>query len=164
MTLYQMEDQIDLINQLNEILKQDVERLLYMSECLINDREYSLFGLMASYAIEVVNADGNSDELIEFLDSIIEVTNYMETFFNSKLGSSFHVDKKRMEESYNLILTGTKNKEISAQAYLRYSVDETEQATIELTDSYQQIINYAGIDKEKASEMQEHMNCIRLFF
>lgn len=156
-TLYQMEDQIELINQFNEILKQHVGKLLYMSECLINDRENSLFGLMASYAIEVVNADGNNDELIESLDSIIEVTDNVETFFKSKLGGSFYVDKRWMEESYNMLLTGTKNREMSAQAYLRYSADETERATIELTDSYQKILYYAGIDKEKASEMQEHM-------
>ncbi|NLJ96622.1 MAG: hypothetical protein GX321_05670 [Clostridiales bacterium] len=158
MTLYQMEEQIELINQLNGILKQYVGQLLYISECLINDRENSLFGLVASYAIEVVNADGNCDEQMETMDSIIEVTNNIETFFYSKLGCDFYVDKKWMEELYNLLLTGTKNQDMSAQAYLRYSIDEMERATIELTDSFQKILTFADIEEDKASKMQEHMS------
>lgn len=156
-TTYQMEDQIELINQLNEVLKEYAAKLLYMADCLINDSESCLFNLVASYAIEIVNADGNSSELMEVMDNIIEVVNKIEKFYESKLGSDFKVNKKRMEEIYNLLLTGTKSKEISAQIYLKYSVDDTERIIKELNNSYKQILDYSGIEEEKALEMQDHM-------
>lgn len=156
-TLYQMEDQIELINQLNEILKECTSKLLYMADCLINESDSCLFGIMASYALEIVNADGNSSELMESMDCIIEEVNNIEKFFVSKLGSSFVVNKKRLEETYNLLLTGTKNKEMSAQTYLKYSVDEAERVIEELVDSYQQILDYSGIENDKALELKLHM-------
>lgn len=156
-TMYQMEDQIELINQLNEILKEYAATLFYMTDCLINESESCLFSLVASYAIEIVNADGNSAELMEAMDNIIDMINKIKKFSDKNLGSHFKINRKRLEETYNLLLTGTKNKEMSAQTYLKYSVDEAERVIKELDDSYGQIIKYSGIEEEKAREMQEHM-------
>ena len=156
-TLYQLEEQIELIHQQNDILKEYAQKLIFMSECLIDESDTSLFGLLAAYAIEVVNADGNSDELMDILDSIIEEINRTEALFNSRLGSRIAINHKRMKEAYHLINTGTRDKEISAQTYLKYSVEDSEKVITELSDSFQQIINYSGIDKDASGKIQSAM-------
>lgn len=156
-TLYQLEDQIDLINQFNEILKDYGRKLTFMMECLLGESETCLFGLIAAYAIEVVNADGSSDELINIMDSIIDEVNKIEVFFKNKIGSNFNINRKRIEEVYHLLKTGTKDKEMSVQTYLKYSMEEAENVIKELSDSYQQILNYSGLNEEKTQEMQKIM-------
>lgn len=156
-TLYQVEDQIELINQLNEIIKDYVKKLYFMTECLIEESDESLFGLIAAYAIEIVNADGNCNELMDTMDSIIENINDMESFFATRLGRKLHINRKRMEEVYHLVNTGTKDKEMSVQTYLKYSAKEAEKVFSELTDSYKQILDYSEIEEEKSNQMQSIM-------
>ncbi len=156
-TIYQLEEQIELINQINEILKEDVAKLRVMSECLINESDSCIFGLIVEYAIEVVNADGNSGELIDNMDSIIGEINKTEAFFSSRLGRKININRKKMEEAYHLLLTGTKDKEISAQTYLKYSIEDAKEVIAKLQNSYGQIIDYSGIDENQAKQMQQTM-------
>ena len=156
-TLYQLEDQIELINQLNEVLQDYSGKLMTMSEFLINDRETSLFGLMAAYAIEVTNANGNNSELIDHMDSIIEVINKTEGFVKNRLGRSMSIDRKRMEEAYHLLITGTRDKEMSVQTCLKYSVADAQRAVAELGHSYNQILEYSGLDSIKTETLQNIM-------
>ncbi|TAH72791.1 MAG: cyclic nucleotide-binding domain-containing protein [Anaerolineaceae bacterium] len=157
MTVIQMQDQIDLINQLNEILKEYSAKLFTMAEYLINETENSLFGLFATYAIEVVNADGNSSELMDNMDSIIEEINRTEKFFTNRLGKKININRKRMEEAYHLLITGTKDKEMSIQTYLKYSVEDAEKVIRELGGSFNQILDYSGIEIDKAKKMKNTM-------
>lgn len=156
-TLYQLEEQTDLINQLNEILKDYAKKLYIMTEYLFDESEKSLFGLIASFAIEVANADGNCDRLLEILDSIVEEINNVEVFFENRLGRKLNINRKRIEEIYHHIKTGTKDKDISAHAYIKYSMEEAEKVLAELEDSYRQILDYSGIDEEKSNQMQSVM-------
>jgi len=153
-TVYQIEEQADLINQLNEFLKAYTRKLCLMTEYLIDESDKSLFGLIASHAIEIVNADGNCNQLLEILDNIVENINGLEAFFESRLGRKLSINRKRIEEIYRLINTGTKDMEMSVQTYIKYSVEESEKALAELEDSFLQILNYSGIDEEKAKQMQ----------
>lgn len=156
-TIYSLEDQIELINQLNEILKEYAGKLSFMSECLIDNTDVCLFGLIAAYAIEVVNAGGNSNELIDNMDSMLEQINSTKSFFDNRLGKKMNINRKRIEEVYHLLITGTKDKDMSVQTYLKYSVEDAERVIAELKDSYQQIIDYSGIDKDKGQKMQAIM-------
>ena len=156
-TMYQLEDQIELINQLNEILQDYSGKLFVMSECLINDTDTSLFGLMAAYAIEVTNADGNNLDLIDNMDSIIEEINRTEVFFKNRLGREMKINRKRMEEAYHLLITGTKGKEMSVQTYLKYSMEDAQKIIAELGQSYKQILDYSGMDPDIAKKSQDVM-------
>lgn len=153
-TMYHLEDQIELINQLNEILQEYAGKLIAMSECLINDSDTCLFGLVAAYGIEVTNADGNNSELVDHMDNMIGEINKLETFLNDSLERSLNINRKRMEEAYHLLMTGTKDKEMSVQTYLKYSVEDAQRVLKELAHSYKQILEYSGIDREKAEELQ----------
>ena len=63
-----------------------------------------------------------------------------------------------MEEAYHLLITGNKDKKISAQTYLKIFHRRMRKGSYnELKDSYQQILDYSGIDEEKAQEMQRIM-------
>ena len=87
-TMFQMEDQIELISQLNEILKEYVSKLTTMTEYLIDESDTCLFNLVAAYALEVTKADGSSSELMDIMDSVIEKINKIETLFKTGLAEN----------------------------------------------------------------------------
>lgn len=156
-TLYQAEDQIGLINRLNEALKLLAKEYASIAECLMDESDTCLFGLVAAYAIEIVNADGNSSMIMETMDSIIDEINRVETFYEKYLGGGFRADRDRMEKTYHLLLTGTRGREMSAQTYLKYSMEESDRALSELTDSFGKLIGYAEIEEEASLQMQKAM-------
>ena len=156
-TIYQMGDQVDLINQINELLKEYAKKLSIMADYLINEADTCLFDLFAAYAIEVANADGNSSELIDHMDSIIEEINSTEIFFKNRLGRKMDINRKRMEEVYHLLISGTNDKEMSIHAHLKYSEYDTDKVIAMLEGSYNQILDYSGIEVNKAKIMQDTM-------
>lgn len=156
-TIYQLEDQMDLINQLNEILKEYSHKLLAMSENLINETETCLFRLISAYAIEVANAEGYVGEIIDYMDGIIEEINKIETFLKSRLGRKLNINRKQMERIYHLLISGSKDKDIGKQINLRYSLEDTEKVITELGESYNQILNYSGMDASISKKMQNTM-------
>lgn len=156
-TMYQLGEQVDLITQLNDILKEYGKKLVFMSKCLINDFDNCLFGLIARYAMDVADADGNSTEFLDNMDSIIGQINSTEKFFNKCFGRKMNINHKRMEEAYHLLITGAKGKELSAQTYLKYTIEDTENVMADLKESYKQILDYSGIDAKKNKKLQDIM-------
>lgn len=156
-TVYQIEDQSEIIGQLNEILKDYAKRLDLMLGYLIDESDKSLFGLIATHAIEIVNTDGNGEQFVGMLDNIVDNLSEVETFFENRLGRSLNIDRKHIEEIYRLINTGTKDRDMSVQAYIKYSVEETKKALEDLKDSYRQILDYSEIDEDRANQMQNVM-------
>jgi len=91
------------------------------------------------------------------LDKMFDNLSEVETFFENRLGRSLNIDRKHIEEIYRLINTGTKDRDMSVQAYIKYSVEETEKALEDLKDSYRQILDYSEIDEDRANQMQNVM-------
>lgn len=156
-TRYQVEEQIEVISQLNDILKEYAKKLIFMSGCLVDESATCLFGLIAEYAIEIVNGGGNSSEIMDNMDAIIEKINSIKAFCDSRLGSNIDINRKRMEEAYHLVISGTKDKDMSAETYLKYSIKDAERVMEELSGSYQKILSYSGIDDKRAQNMQDIM-------
>lgn len=156
-TIYQMDDQIELINQLNELLKDLTQKIYFMTQCLIDESNMCLFALIAEFAIEIAGTGGNSDELLDTMDSMVEVINGVESFFNNRLDRELPINRRQMEEAYHLLITGNKDKKISAQTDLKHSIEESEKVVTILADSFLQILNYSEIDETKAEEMQSIM-------
>ena len=74
------------------------------------------------------------------------------------MGKRLVVNRKRMEEAYHLLLTGTKGKDISTKSYLKYTAEDSERVISELKDSFRTLLLYAEIETDKAEEMMETMN------
>ena len=128
-----------------------------MTQCLIDESNMCLFALIAEFAIEIAGTGGNSDELLDTMDSMVEVINGVESFFNNRLGRELPINRRQMEEAYHLLITGNKDKKISAQTDLKHSIEESEKVVTILADSFLQILNYSEIDETKAEEMQSIM-------
>ncbi len=157
-TTYQVEDQVEIINQLLNSLKELSDKVSHMMECLIDDSNSCLFQLVAALAIEMENNGGNSTAIMDEMDTMIEKINLMETLYEQMLGKKLMINRRKMEEAYHLLLTGTKGKEISTQACLKYTVEEAERVLREMKDSFRTLLQYSGIDADKAEEMLENMN------
>ena len=152
-TLYQVEDQVEIVNHQISVLKNLCNKLTDMTACLIDESDSCLFQLVAALAIEMENADGYSSSVMDVMDLIIEMINQIETFYEEMLGKRIVVNRKRMEEAYHLLLTGTRGKDMSTKTCLKYSAEESEQAIRELKNSYEKLLIYSGISADKAVEM-----------
>jgi len=156
-TLYQVEDQIEIINeQMEEIrnLSVDVATLV---NGLIDSSDICLFRLAAALAIEVENAGGHNDEVVDLVDCIIEEFNKVEKFFESMIGRKLSIDRKKTEEIYYIIITGTKGNELSIESNLKYAGQEASEAQLELTGSFQKILEYSEIEADRAEKMRNDM-------
>jgi hypothetical protein len=156
-TLYQVEDQVSIVNQQLEHLKKLSQDYLAMAQCLVDDKNNSLFQLFAELAIEGSSYAGSSDALLDIMDSIIEEVNKAERFTERMLGKVLTVNRKKMEEIYHLLLTGDKSQDISAETLLKHSIEDTNNALKEMEDSFQNILNYAEITGDQAEEMKKAM-------
>jgi CRP-like cAMP-binding protein len=156
-TLYQVEDQVSVVNQQLEHLRELSRDYLAMAQCLVDDKDNSLFQLFAELSIEGSSYAGSSDDLLDIMDSIIEEVNKAERFTERMLGKVLPVNRKKMEEIYHLLLTGDKSQDISAETLLKHSMDDTNNALKEMENSFHNILEYAEIAENQAEEMKKAM-------
>ncbi|HHU72799.1 MAG TPA: hypothetical protein GXZ21_12315 [Clostridiales bacterium] len=156
-TLYQVEDQSSIINQQIETLKELSNGFVTMVECLYDDTDSCLFQLIAAIAIDVVKAGGDTGEFVSLLDKIIEEVNKADRFIDNMLGNEYKVNRSRMEEIYNMLLSGNKGTSAVSETYLKYSKEDTEMILEELSNSFQKILVFGEIDRDKANEMNKNL-------
>lgn len=155
-TMYQIEDQADIVNQQMEALKDMAEAFVAMAGCLVDGSDACLFNLIIGISSEMNNICGV--ELLDIMDSIIERINKAETFAEKTLGIRLKVDRKMMEEGYHKLLTGNMKKESRPESKSEYSREDADKALAELKDAYDKILDYAEIDGDKAEEMKSAMS------
>lgn len=153
-TLLQVEDQINIVNLQMETMKEMSSTFVSMAECLMDDSDTCLFSLIAGLSVETDNINGCSSELMSAMDDTIEVLNRVEVFIEKMLDKKFNVNRKRMEEIYHLLLTGGRGADVSTEVLMKYSQEDTERALSELKDSYQKLLDYAGVTGDRAVEMK----------
>lgn len=156
-TLYQVQDQVNVINQQLEVLKELALEYVTMAECLVDNSDTSLFKMIAEMAIMLDSSTSSSNELMDIMDNIIDEVNKAETFSEKFLDRKFNVNRKKMEEVYHLLLTGERGKDESPEDFLKYSKDDSKQAIEEFEDSFDAILNYVGITEDRALEMKAAM-------
>ncbi|MBE5965726.1 MAG: hypothetical protein E7255_01955 [Lachnospiraceae bacterium] len=157
-TLYQVNDQAGIINQLIGILKEQAKNYISLIECLFDDTETCFFQLIAGLALEINRAGGDNQEFLSLMDRIKKEVYKADDFVKRMIGLPYSVDRKRMEEIYSLLLTDTKETEaIDKETFLKYSKEDSERAIQEMENSFQKIMDYAEIGTEKADSMMETM-------
>ncbi len=156
-TLYQIEDQVNVVNQQIEALKEMAEDFVAMADCLVDDTETCLFHLIAKFSISLDNSSGTSNEVMEMMDDIIEQVNQAETFAERMLSIKYKVNRKKMEEVYHLLLTSNNEESVSSASRLKYSGEDTKEAMEAMKNSFAKILEYAGISENRAEEMQTAM-------
>lgn len=156
-TLYQVEDEVNIVNQQMEALKEMTSAFTSMAECLVDDTDSCLFRMIAEMSLEMDNTSGTSNEIMDIMDNIIDEMNQAEIFTERVLGKKLKVNRKKMEEVYHLLLTGNKGSGVSSHTSLKYSKEDTKIAIDEMSNSFQKIITYAGIESSRAEEMKTAM-------
>lgn len=153
-TLYQVKDQVNLINQQMEVLSELAGEYITMAECLVDNRDTCLFRMIAEMAVALDSSTSSTNELMDIMDDIIDEVNKAEIFTEKYLDRKFEVNRKKMEEVYHLLLTGERGKDESPEDFLKYSKDDSKRALEELEDSFDTILDYAGITGDRAGEMR----------
>ncbi len=156
-TQYQVEDQVNIVNQQMETLKDLAAEYISLAECLFDDSETCLYRMIAEMSISMDNTTGAGNEIMELLDDIKEQVNQAEVFTERYLGLRFKADRKKLEEIYQLLLSENKGSEVSSETMLKYSKEDTQNALEEMKDSFVKLLAYAGIEGSLAEEMNTAM-------
>ncbi len=153
-TTYQVEDQVDIVNQQIGLLEEIARDYASMAYCLMDETDTCLFHLIAELSISMDNRSGISNEVMELMDGIIEQVNQAELFIEKTLGINFTVNRKKMEEVYHLMISSNREESVSTATLLKYSKEDANTAMEEMSGSFAKILAYAGISGERAEEMQ----------
>lgn len=154
-TTYQVEDQVDVVNQQIEALKQMSEYFIGLANCLANDSGDSLFHLITMFSAETDNISGT--DLLDIMDNIVDKVNKAELLTEKIFDKRYLVNRSRMEEGYHALLSGDIAKE-GKEAHSKYTTDEKKKALLELKDAFDKILEYAEIESSQVLEMKEAMS------
>lgn len=152
-TLLQIEDEVNVVNQQMESLQETSEYFITLAKCLVDDSNTCMFRMIAEMSLSTDSATGISDEIMDMMDDIIDQVNQAESFADRMLGRSFKADRKKMEAVYHQLLTNNKGGEVSIDTLVQYTEEDTQKALEETKDSFAKIMEYAGIEGQKAEEM-----------
>ena len=156
-TLYQIEDEVSVVNQQIEALKEILSDFTTMVECLVDDSDTCLFRMVAEMSISIDSSAGVSNEIMEIMDNIIEQVNQAELFADRMLGRKLKINRKKMEEVYHLLLSNNREEGVSSETMLKYSKADTQQAMEEMKDSFAKLLAYAGVEGDTAENMKTTM-------
>ncbi len=155
-TTYQIEDQVNIVNQQIEILKQLSEEFCTIANCLVDNSDSCLFRIIIQLSSQTDNISGM--DLMDIMDNIIEMVNQAEMFADRMLGRAFKVNRSEMEEGYHMLLTGNAGKAKDVQPQSNQMKEDTQKALSELKDAFDKILDYAEIDSEQAPKMRSVMD------
>ncbi|MBH1941902.1 cyclic nucleotide-binding domain-containing protein [Mobilitalea sibirica] len=156
-TIYQIEEQVDVINQLIGVLKELSKELAIMADCLVNDSNTCIYQLIAFLAIEVSHAGGDNSDIVDTMDNVIEEINKVEKLYDRKLGYKLSVNRKGMEEAYHILLTDKKGQNNSRYEDKNEAEDTSSKILSEMENSFQKIIGFAEISQDRAKEMEANI-------
>ncbi len=156
-TQYQVEDQVNIVNQQIEMLKDLATEYGSLVECLFDDSETCLYRMIAEMTISMDNTTGASNENMEILDEIKDQVNQAEVFADRYFGQRLKIDRKKLDEIYQLLLSENKGNDVSSETMLKYSQEDTQRALEEMKDTFAKLLAYAGIEGETAEAMNTVM-------
>jgi len=156
-TLYEVEEQVNIINRQLEMVKGLAKNYAAMAECLLDKSDSCLFYVLNTLAEDEELILEKSSYLLDILDNIINEINKAVGFMKQMLGRELEIDRKRIEKLNHLLLSQNMAA-IKMQAGGKpYTEEEARQALEELKGSFDKILSYAGIDEENAESMKQAM-------
>lgn len=156
-TLYQLEDQVGVINQQIEELKAISKEYYKLASLLMDDNDSCLFHLIAELSIKTGTSLNFNNELIDLMDLLIEEINKAEVFTERMLGKKLTINRQKMEEVYHLLLLGDKLTEEVTELDLKYSREDSQRVINELEESFDTILKYAEFSEERTSQLHNVM-------
>lgn len=156
-TLFEAEEQVNIVNQQMEALKNLADSYISMVECIMDDTDSCLFHVLCSLSEDEELISDKSNYMIDVMDDIINEINKAASFIIQKLNREPAIDRMKVEKLYHLLLTG--NKKVIEKHTLTnaYSAEDIKRALEVLKESFSKILNYSGITGDKADAMQEVM-------
>lgn len=155
-TLYQVQDQIDIINQQINGLKVVSDEMIFFLNCLFDDSETSLFRLIAALLFEMNKGNNKSSHSMDVLDNIIDQMNQVEKLLSRITGRDLKINRTWMEEIYHILLVGNKGIEDTESA-LKYASEDAQKALTELDQSFQTILTYGEIEQDQRVEWTQYI-------
>ena len=156
-TLYEVDEQVNIINELMEAAKSLTESYTSNIKCLMGDTDSCLFHVLNQLAEDEELLLEKNSYMLDIMENIIDEINKAAGFLMQLLGRELTIDKTRMEKLHHLLLTRNITAIKKHAKGHSYTEEEARQALDELRDSFVKILSYAGADDEEAENMKKAM-------
>lgn len=151
-SIYQIEEQVEIINQFITECVEVVRYIQDIFEDLISSEEDCLYKVAANTAIKIGNSHLAYNSLVSLVDDMIEEIVSIENLFDKRAGYKFMTDRTEMENIYYKIIMGKHTDEgKSLQQEEGYNDEEVLSF---MKNSLKQILDYSGLDKEDCQEVE----------
>lgn len=155
--LYEIETQVNIINQQIEALDNLADTFVSMWECVMDDSDACLFHVLKTLAEDDKLLSEKNNYLLNMMDNLKNVIKLAEDYSLQKLNRELSSDQKRLEKLQQRLMSGNKKTTGTNSSTKTYTEEEAKQALEELKDSFNKILSYASIPEDKAESMKETM-------
>lgn len=156
-TLLEVDEQVNILNQQMEAVKSLTENYISMSECIMDNTDSCLFHMINKLAEDQELITEKNSYILDILDNVIEEINHVTSFYMQKLNRELVIDRMRIEKLNHILVTHNASLVKGQGSSYSYSEEDARRALDELKDSFSKILDYAGISDEKADAMKAAM-------
>jgi len=155
-TLYDVDEQVNIIGQQMEAVKNLIESYASMAKCIMDDTDSCLFNVLVTLAGDQVLVSEKNNYMLDILDNIISEVNKASGFLLQMAGREIAIDRMKIEKLNHLLLTRNTAGKNNANR-IGYSEEEIRKALDDLKESFDKILAYAEIVPDEAEEMKKVM-------
>ena len=162
---HHVEEQVGLINDFYEQCEIIATYIQKLYDGVASTEDDCLYNVTAQMALEMKKLKVDMKPIMKLVNSIKEKTKEVETFLISKTGKKLSLDKEKMKQVYELLISGADEQdasggedEVSAETAVKYAGINTEDIEKELSGSLVKILEYSQLTQEKCDQFQQHIS------
>lgn len=162
--VHHVEEQVGIINEFYEQCEKIASYVQTLFEGVAGADESCLYNATAQMALDLKKKRVDMQPIMKLVNSIKEKTKEVENFLISKTGKKLSLDKEKMEQVYQLLVSGAgeqeavvEEDEVSAETAVKYAGIKTEDIEKELNGSLVKILQYSQLPQEKCEQFQQNV-------
>ena len=160
-TYAHVEKGIYLIKLLHEDCVVMMEKFLSCFKLLFDEGEKNLYSYYYMLGMEIIGAKGDQKDVVAQVEKIMTFMIQTKGFVDSALSIPFAFDRKRMNDVYQTLRVGASSDAEHGQMLTSYSGDQITQAVDLMKNTTAKILEYSGIEKEKAEFFENKLTVYR---
>lgn len=148
--MHHIEEQLDVIAAYIEECKELSGRIFSECNSLLGEQEENLYQAVIKLILDLRKVKGKTKEISELAEALKSKIYETETLVAGKTGRKLAVDKEKVEQMYQLLLTedAVEEEEVSTETAVKYAGKDTAAMESELEGSLEKILKYSQLPEE----------------
>lgn len=160
--IHHAEEQMQLVGDIHEQCDALVNYIQNLFVGILHSEDACLYTAVAQMALDLRKLKGDTKPIMKLFSEITEKIKEIETFFQGKTGKKLAIDKDKMEQVHQMMLSAGDIEEdeedgVSAETAIRYAGTDTEAIEKELTGSLSKLLAYSKLPQEKCDSFQQNI-------